>query len=135
MKAILTSASCLKCLEVIKTSWCDSLVWRARLFINDYTPNCGTVLSDLTEAHNVGDFVLTGSYSAPAVTGACRASMGIALIELILADNVPQTAYGWFAVDGASRLVWAQRFLSPIPLTVTGDKVVITGHEFRVRGS
>lgn len=134
MKAFLTGASCLRCLTIIKANWCDSAVWVARLYNNDYTPTCGSIQSDFNNAYDTGDFVLTGSYSAPAIEGQCRAMMRIALIQWTLSLNTPQTVYGWYVSDLTGAVVLAQRFETPINLTSVGDKVSIKNHRFRVKG-
>lgn len=101
---------------------------RLRLYKNNYTPVAGSVYSDFTSADFSGYAQETPSFGAATlVNGKGTITDSAARDFEHNGGGTANTIYGYYVVESvANKILWAERFGSPVLLTVAGDKVTIT---------
>lgn len=102
--------------------------WRARLFVNNFTPSLTMTAADFVEASFGGYQSSTldrGAWSSPAaVAGRSQVVYGTDPLAWTVTSS-PQTVYGYYIVDALTGDVqWAERFAVPRVLAV-GDQIQI----------
>lgn len=98
-----------------------------KLFTNDYEPTGNTTENNFTEAtfpgynavefNNANDWTITEDAPTEAYPGN----------QNFVANNTPsppETIFGyWFEVTGNNKCVWAERFIAPRVILISGDYV------------
>jgi len=102
----------------------------AYLYINNRIPTNTDLLTDYTGAANVDPISCFTLWDAPIATGG-SAHMSAPEFTFTQNANTTQTAYGWYVSDGYT-LYMAEKFSTAITLRLSGDKVKISGHIFRI---
>lgn len=99
-----------------------------RLYRNDYTPDRYSVFADFTEA-NFTDYAALnpGGWSAPAVDGTGIAyTVSPALVWSVVTPTVGNTIYGVYLtvfVGGVHRVIGAEKFAIPLPMSLAGQQI------------
>lgn len=101
---------------------------RLRLYKNNYTPVAGSVYSSFTEADFSGYAGVTPSFSAATiVNGKGNIQDSAARDFTHNGGGTANTVYGYYVVEsGSTKILWAERFPSPLLMSVGGDKITIT---------
>lgn len=96
--------------------------WKCRLFVNDYTPVPTSTEPDFTEASFAGYLEVTvdaSLFPTPTVTDhvAISTSTQDVSFEADATGVSPQTVYGYYVVDDADNLVYAERWTDSYNIT------------------
>lgn len=108
-------------------------VARVHLFANSYTPNVLTVVGDFTESAAVGLGPIP--LPAPINRGVDEGAKDVWEFPTVnwtaTGLGLPAVVYGMWVdcldpITAGTRVLWAQRFVSPVALVAAGDQVKFT---------
>jgi len=101
---------------------------RLRLYKNNYTPVAGSTFGDFTQADFSGYAEETPAFgSATVVNGKGTIVDAAARLFIHTGGGTANTVYGYYVVDDLNNeILWAERFPSPILMSVAADQIAIT---------
>lgn len=105
--------------------------WYGYLYVNNHTPALTDTNSDYTAASDIMGVAMDTVYTTPTVDTGVGGKMEAGDILFEQTADTSQTVYGWFVRDSDSKVVFAEKFATPIPLAYTGDKVKVYNHVFK----
>lgn len=101
---------------------------RIRLYKNNLTPDEDTVYGDMTECDFSGYAQVTPSFGAASVVSHKGKIVDSAARNFTHnGGGTSNTVYGYYVVDSTgTRLLWVERFASPITMANSGDQIQLT---------
>jgi hypothetical protein len=101
---------------------------KMRLFQNNYVPSHATILTDLTVA-TFGGYVqqnLAGPTIGAALDGGGRAVITWIDLTFTRTSSPTNTIYGYYVIDETGRLLWVERFDTPVVVDTDGIFIKLT---------
>lgn len=114
---------------LVKRTSFGGMLWKLRLYVNDYTPALNTVFASFTEPSWSGyspfSFNRFDWQSAVIQDHQAIATYGTSPILFTQAVDSPTIVYGYWVTDESNHVLWCQRFDAPVmvnfqaPLPIT----------------
>jgi hypothetical protein len=98
-----------------------------KLFVNDYTPVAGSTAASFTEMSTLSYAAKTLTAGSWAVTTIANVASGTYAQQIwTFASGTPVIVYGYFLVEAAGVLLYAERFATPQTMQFTNDQIKVT---------
>lgn len=98
-----------------------------KLYVNDYTPVAGSVAGSFTEMSTLGYAAKTLTAASWTVTTIANVASGTyAQQTWTFTAGSSVVVYGYFVINAAGTILFAERFASPPTIQYTGDIIKIT---------
>lgn len=114
--------------EFLKILITDTANWWVKLYQNPRTPTDGDTTANYTEATFTGynGNQSPTNWTVPAIDGSGMARTTADPLDFDFTGGPPQTIYGYYVINTAGKLLWAEQFMPPVNLTAPGDKITLT---------